>query len=44
MKLKRDSNEMEDFGPTDSGGNLPYTINQGLNRLDDAKIGIPKFW
>ena len=34
------SNEMEDFfGPTDSGGNLPYTINQGLNWLDDAKIG-----
>ena len=31
---------MEDFfGPTDSGGNLPYTINQGLNWLENAKIG-----
>ena len=31
---------MEDFfGPTDSGGNLPYTINKGLNWLDDAEIG-----
>ena len=27
------------FGPTDSGGNLPYTINQGLNWLENAKIG-----
>ena len=27
------------FGPTDSGGNLPYTINQGLNWLDETEIG-----
>ena len=34
------SNEMNDFfGPTDSGGSLPYTINQGLNWLENAKIG-----
>ena len=32
--------EMADFfGPTDSGGNLPYTINQGLNWLDETGIG-----
>ena len=31
---------MEDFfGPTDCGGNLPYTINQGLNWLENAGIG-----
>ena len=31
---------MEDFfGPTDSGGNLPFTINKGLNWLKDAEIG-----
>lgn len=34
------SREMEDFfGPTDSGGNLPFTINKGLNWLKDAEIG-----
>ena len=34
------SREMADFfGPTDSGGNLPYTINQGLNWLDETEIG-----
>ena len=34
------SKEMEDFfGPTDSGGNLPFTINKGLNWLEDAEIG-----
>ncbi|MAK46258.1 MAG: hypothetical protein CMI24_03210 [Opitutae bacterium] len=34
------SREMEDFfGPTDSGGNLPFTINKGLNWLEDAEIG-----
>ena len=34
------SKEMNDFfGPTDSGGNLPYTINQGLNWLENAEIG-----
>ena len=34
------SKEMNDFfGPTDSGGSLPYTLNQGLNWLENAKIG-----
>ena len=34
------SKEMEDFfGPTDCGGNLPYTINQGLNWLENAGVG-----
>ena len=32
--------EMEGFwGPTDCGGNLPYTLNQGLNWLENAGIG-----
>ena len=32
--------EMEDFwGPTDCGGNLPYTLNQALNWLENAGIG-----
>ena len=34
------SKEMNDFfGPTDCGGNLPYTINQGLNWLENTDIG-----
>ena len=32
--------EMEGFwGPTDCGGNLSYTLNQGLNWLENAGIG-----
>jgi hypothetical protein len=34
------SKEMNDFfGPTDSGGNLPYTISKGLNWLENSGIG-----
>ena len=34
------SKQMQEFfGPTDSGGNLPATLNEALNWLDESEIG-----